>query len=981
MSIKDARIERLLEELSESQSTPEQVCADCPELLPEVRSLWMQLRRLDADLSHLFPEPGEPPTNDAELPHIQGYEIQEILGRGGMGIVFRAHHLRLNRHVALKMILAGPYANPEERKRFVQEAEAVASLQHPNIVQVYDAGEIDGRPYFTMELVEGGRLSQRVNGMPQPAREAAALVATIANAVDAAHQKGIIHRDLTPSNILLASDGTPKVTDFGLARRLEVDSGVTLTGLPIGTPSYMAPEQARGEKTIGTATDIYALGAVLYDLLTGRPPFRADTTTATLQQILTEHAVSPSRLNPRVPRDLETICMKCLSKEPARRYASAADLAEDLRRFERGEPIKARPVSTVERSVRWVRRHPSSAAALAAMMVLAITLAATGMWWYRQRLAAELDAKVELRQAEQYRQKADYANAAAALDRAKRRLAGIGAASLRATLDRELATVDLLRQLDEIRLDRVIVAGKTGIENALLNPPNDVARPVPPPAPVVPGARYEKVFRTAGIASGEDPAEVAARVRSSPARDSFVAALDDWAACASNPEQQSWVLSVLKNSDSDPWRNCVRDPSNWDDAAALKKLADEVLADEALVSQQPPQILVLLAARLRAAKQDARPLMTHVVLAHPTDFWANAEMGNATFEKDPHEAMGYFRAASIIRPRLAIVHDAIAFMYGEQGRWHEAIPYSEKAIELDPGGASYHNNYAWLLDEAGRPDEAIAAAREAIRLDAGYDFPHATLAYAYVHKHRYEEALQEARAFLRLARPHYVARAQSRLLELLLLMNRDSEARDAWRETLAANPPDHDTWFGFAELCLFLGDQDAYRRGRTALLERFGVSSDPITCERTAKACLLLGGEPAQLKAAAALADHAVAKQIPTDAAFPYALFAQGLAAYRLGCFDDAITIMNGKAASAAGPCPRLIIAMALYKKGETDQARKTLSTAVSTSDWSRKIIAGEREPYWVAQILRREAESLIQPQPRANASTSPARTAPSGGD
>jgi eukaryotic-like serine/threonine-protein kinase len=976
----DARVERLLEQILESGDSPEEACRACPELLPEVRAAIGQLRQLEEDVRALFPPSSDgdsqPPEFGApeELPDVPGYEVLGVLGRGGMGIVFRARHLRLNRAVALKMILAGEFALPTQRQRFLREAEAIAAISHPNIVQVYNAGESEGRPWFTMELIQGPNLAHKIEGAPQPAAPSAALVAGIAEAVAVAHLHGIVHRDLKPGNILLTGDGTPKVTDFGLARWAD-EAGTTLGDSAVGTPSYMSPEQARGaSREVGTATDVYALGAILYELLTGRPPFRGETSSATIQQVLTQDAVPPSRLNPRVPRNLETICLKCLHKEPARRYAGAAELADDLRRFLQGKPIAARPVGRIERTVLWTRRHPTAATAIAAMMVLAITLAVTGVWWYRQRSAAELDAKVELRRVEHFLEKADYANAAAALDRAKRRLGGIGAGSLRATLDRESATVELLRQLDEIRLDRAIVAGKTGIENALLNPPGDGAKLAPMlRGTVPPGARYEKVFRTAGIGSpGEDPAEVAARVRTSPARDSLVAALDDWAACAGNPEHQGWVLSVLKNADSDPWRNRVRDPANWHNADALQKLADE-----APVSQQPPQILVLLAARLRAANRDARPLMTRAVLAYPTDFWVNTEMGNAIYEKDPHEAMGYFRAASIIRPRLAIMYDAIAFMYARQGRWQEAIAYSEQAIGLDPAEASYHINYAWTLVEVGRLDDAIAAAREALRRDPTHDLVHDALSYFYARERRNEEALQEARLFLLHARPEMVTFARSVLLARLLETGKDREARDVWRETLAANPSGHDAWFGFAELCLFLGDRDAYRRERTGLLERFGKSGDPITSERIAKACLLLDGDPAELNAAAALADHAVAKEAQTETGYPYALFAQGLAAYRLGRFDDAIKIMNGKAASVAGPCPRLIIAMALYKKGQIDKARELLSTTVKTSDWSRRISKGEREPYWVAQILRREAEALIQPKLQHNSTSRPASTSP----
>jgi serine/threonine-protein kinase len=278
----DPRLRQLLDELLSSQATPEEVCASCPELLPQVRARWQKLRRLQAALDGLFPTPTEPgasppllPPERTALPQIPGYEVQGELGRGGMGIVYRAWHLRLNRPVALKMLLAGAYAQPEERQRFLREAEAVAALHHPNTVQVHNAGEVEGRPFFTMELIEGGSLARQIQGAPQPARQAAALVATLADAVQAAHQSGIVHRDLKPGNILLTREGTPKVTDFGLARRLEGGGGLTLSGVPVGTPSYMAPEQARGDnRAVGPATDVYALGAILYEMLTGRPPRR-----------------------------------------------------------------------------------------------------------------------------------------------------------------------------------------------------------------------------------------------------------------------------------------------------------------------------------------------------------------------------------------------------------------------------------------------------------------------------------------------------------------------------------------------------------------------------------------------------------------------------------------------------------------------------------------------------------------------------------
>ncbi len=417
----DPRLLPLLEELLASQSTPEQVCMAHPDLLPQLRRQWRQMRRVRAELDRLFPPATDaapqPPRHDMPLPALPGYTLDAELGRGGVGVVYRATDQRLHRAVAVKMLLAGPCATPDELERFLREAKAVARLQHPNVVQLYEAGEVEGRPYFTMELVEGGSLAQHIRGEPQPARQAAALVATLADAVHAAHQSGIVHRDLKPGNVLLASvvrapssvvkdnaaesslslttdhgprttDLCPKITDFGLARHLEGGDGLTLSGTPMGTPSYMAPEQARGEKGIGPAVDVYALGAILYECLTGRPPFRGETAAATIQQVLADDPVPPARLNTRVPRDLETICLKCLEKEPHRRYRAAAALADDLRRQGRGEPIAARPAGRVERAAKWARRRPTAVALLAAGLLLAIALVGASLWLVAQRRPA-----------------------------------------------------------------------------------------------------------------------------------------------------------------------------------------------------------------------------------------------------------------------------------------------------------------------------------------------------------------------------------------------------------------------------------------------------------------------------------------------------------------------------------------------------------------------------------------------------------------
>jgi eukaryotic-like serine/threonine-protein kinase len=319
-------------------------------------------------------------TDRIEFPIIPGYEILAELGRGGMGVVYKARQAALKRVVALKMILAGPHADPAARTRFRTEAEAIARLQHPNIVQIHDVGEHDGRPFLALEFVEEGNLDEKVADKPQTEGEAAALVQTLASAVHYMHQRGILHRDLKPNNVLLAADGTPKITDFGLAKLRDADAGITKTHALLGTPNYMPPEQAAGDaRNIGVTADVYSLGAILYELLTGRPPFEGTTLLKTLDQVRHQEPVSPRRLRGRMSADLETICLKCLEKEPANRYATAEALAKDLHRFLDGQSIQARPIASWRRACRWAWRRPVLMAcglALAALMcVVALSIA------------------------------------------------------------------------------------------------------------------------------------------------------------------------------------------------------------------------------------------------------------------------------------------------------------------------------------------------------------------------------------------------------------------------------------------------------------------------------------------------------------------------------------------------------------------------------------------------------------------------------
>jgi serine/threonine protein kinase len=326
----------------------------------------------------------------ATWPKIPEYNVLAELGRGGMGVVYKARHRELNRLVALKMIRAGVPIEEAEIGRFRAEGKALGKLQHGNIVQIFEVGEYEGNPYFAVEFIEGGDLAGKLRvQLPQPQR-AASIMQMLADAIHYAHQQGIIHRDLKPANVLLAADGTPKIADFGLAKRLDASKRRTASGAIFGTPYYMAPEQAEGlTHEVGPTADIYALGAMLYEMLAGRPPFRAATVLETLELVRLTDPVSPRLLQPGMPRDLETICLKCLEKDPKRRYASGAELAADLGRYLHGEPIHARRASVWELGKRWARRYPRAAATVAAtVLVVACAFGVMTSLWLSARHAA-----------------------------------------------------------------------------------------------------------------------------------------------------------------------------------------------------------------------------------------------------------------------------------------------------------------------------------------------------------------------------------------------------------------------------------------------------------------------------------------------------------------------------------------------------------------------------------------------------------------
>ncbi|HUO08304.1 MAG TPA: protein kinase [Phycisphaerae bacterium] len=698
----DGRVQQLLDEILDSGRSAEEVCSKSPELLPQVRMRLLRLKRMEQRVDLLFPPSSAAPSGEqrppaappVDLPRIFGYEVQEVLGRGGIGIVYKAWHLQLNRPVALKMLLSGNYAGAHELERFHREAEAIAALQHPNIVQVYDIGEHDGIAYFTMELVGGGNLARKLAGAPLPARKAAALLKTLGEAIHAAHQEGIIHRDLKPANVLLTTDGTPKITDFGLAYRMTRDPGLTQAGVPLGTPSYMSPEQAMGRMdAIAPATDIYSLGAILYELLTGRPPFRAETATETERQVIENEPAHPYRLNAKVPRDLETICLKCLEKDPAKRYPTAAELVADLRRFLAGEPISARPIGPLARTVRWARRRPGITAVLLLTALVVVVGPAWAIRVHERRAAAIQGAEEALDEAKREERQSAWNKATAALDLALARLDDNGAAELHDHLASARRELELGLRLDRIRMNRAaIVEGYFDNESA--------------------DAAYSTALSEAGLGDLRTPcAIVAERIRRLDVRLAVVAAMDDWAAFVSD-KRLAWLLEVARQVDPDPWRDHARNPEAWLDVNTLIKIAGD-----APVESQPVQLMIAMGNRISEGGGDAVPFLKRVQAANPADFWANLTLANALSGPAPAESEGFYRAAIAARPDAAVGYYGLACALLSKGLITEIPNYCRKALAIDPSYAIAHELLGVVLKQRGQMDEAIPELREALRLD------------------------------------------------------------------------------------------------------------------------------------------------------------------------------------------------------------------------------------------------------------------------
>jgi serine/threonine-protein kinase len=818
-----------------------------------------------------------------------------------------------------------------------------------------------------MEFVEGGSLAQKLAGTPQPARQAAALVAKVTEAVHTAHERGIVHRDLKPGNILLTAEGTPKLTDFGLARRLEGTAGLTQTGVPVGTPGYMAPEQAQGKAhDVGPAADIYALGAVLYELLTGRPPFRAETAAETLRQVVSQDPVPPSRLNAAVPRDAQTICLKCLEKDPQRRYASAAALAEDLHRFQRNEPIAARPVGPLGGVLRWARRHPTGAALVATALTLVGLAIGGGVWLVRQRAELRNEVSTAVDQALNLRKGFHFQEAQELLKQARTRLEPTGPDDLRRQVDQALADLELVKNLDTARqCAATLEEGTSG--------------------PVGAEMLYEKTLAKAGLGRPEDhTAAVAARVRDSAVREEIVAALDDWASTTEDPARRAWLLAVARGANPDPSRDRLRQPELWQDGPKLTRLVLELRVEDL-----SPQLLTALGRVLRRTGGEAVPLLSLAQARYPQDFWLNYELGWALRHSGRcDEALGFFRAALALRRDSSLAQNALGGTL-RANSWLYAA--ARAAVRASAGQASLEARLS-EQDRVGLRRQALEWLRACLELKTKLLKEGKAMSWGWMLSDwPTDPALASVRGEAALTKLPDAEREQWQRLwaDVAALIAADpledglahakrrewDKAADCYARALDGDTTDDGhVWFEYAVVLLLSGDRPGYANACAHMVHQYmghQYGKGPnLRAYHVARACTLAPDTIAEATVAGRLAE----KELKNNAREFWSLTEQGALHYRAGRFQQGIALFEESLRADPQPGKAVLnwlwLAQTNQRLGKSEEARRWLDKATAWLDQYRDGLPTRAEEElgfhlhnWLeAYVLRREAEALIRP-------------------
>jgi len=832
------------------------------------------------------------------------------------------------------MVLLGAYASREDMECLLQEAQSVASLRHPSIVQVYDVAEHDGFPYYAMEFLEGGDLAKALQGKPRASREAAELVRVLADAMHAAHRTGIVHRDLKPGNILLNSDQVPKIGDFSLSRKVELDS-TTLTNAPrAGTPSYMAPEQvAGGRNAIHPAVDIYALGAVLYELLTGRPPFTAETSTETLRQVIHDEPVAPSQLNSRVPRDLQTICLKCLQKDPARRYLTAADLADDLQRFLGGVPIHARPISFAERMLKWCRRRPAISVSIV-ISGIALTGAIAGGFWIQQVEHARQTEEIVRREGarkyiasslpmlSQLVKSRQWSDAKGVLRAARTRLEDARSRELDIRLAAAEEEFEIAEELDRIRQS--------------FPEPDEVGYNYEPASEA-----YAKVFQRVGIGDDIGVEAAAMRVRESPLREELLMALDYAAFTEKHNVDDSKLrrlLAVGRTASPSPWQDRFRDPATWEDLPSLMQLVkDASTAEPTPLSHQIVMVGFLLSSL--GHNQTAIKILREAQLRDPSDFWVNLELGHVLSRQNKNaEAIQYFRAAVALKP-------------------------------------SHYVAWAWMgyaqLSNADA-DAAIVSLRRAISLRPEYPTSWQILISALAASQRWDEALDVERDAVSAGLP--IAKYDGTVAVLHLCRARSAGSKQKWQ--LAADSYANaisgdyainaDVWFEYAAVRILAGDTPGYREVCTLMLQR--CEKENLRRFLVARACTLVRGSDQELARAAELSNL----ELDLHADVYWSLTQRGALLCRQKKHREAITVLEKSLRSNSRPEDCIItwgwLSRANLSLGQEDGARMWMGRVNTWLDQSTTKPDGIHLHNWLeALILRREIEATLADNDRLN--------------